>query len=76
VNVVLHDEAFVRDARLRLWSEHLEEDGAGDPVRVVDELWRPIAALQSSERRLRKLEGVSRRSGALWGPLNGLLVDG
>jgi phosphatidylserine/phosphatidylglycerophosphate/cardiolipin synthase-like enzyme len=76
VNVVIHDAAFVRDARLRLWSEHLEEDAAGEPVRVIDELWRPRANAASPERKLRLLTGVSRRTQALWGPLNGLIVDG
>ena len=76
VNAVVHDEEFVRAARLRLWSEHLEQDAAGDPARVIDELWRPIAEEESIDRKLRKLEGVSRRSRALWGPLNGLIVDG
>jgi phosphatidylserine/phosphatidylglycerophosphate/cardiolipin synthase-like enzyme len=76
VNAVVQDEAFVRAARLRLWSEHLEQDADGDPVRVVDELWRPIAHAESTDRKLRRLEGVSRRSRALWGPLNGLIVDG
>jgi hypothetical protein len=47
-----------------------------EPSRVVDELWRPIAEQESQERKLRLLEGVSRRSSALWGPLNGLIVDG
>jgi phosphatidylserine/phosphatidylglycerophosphate/cardiolipin synthase-like enzyme len=76
VNAVVEDAGFVRDARLRLWSEHLEEDADGDPVRVIDEVWRPLAEAESQDRKLRKLEGVSRRSRALWGPLNGLIVDG
>jgi phosphatidylserine/phosphatidylglycerophosphate/cardiolipin synthase-like enzyme len=78
VNAVVRDPAFVRAARLRLWSEHLEQDvaAAADPTRVVDELWRPIAEAESQDRKLRLLEGVSRRSRALWGPLNGLIVDG
>jgi phosphatidylserine/phosphatidylglycerophosphate/cardiolipin synthase-like enzyme len=85
VNVVVRDEDTVRAARRRLWSEHLErEDVDGDPVRLVDDVWRPLAeeqlALRRSEgyvrRRLTLLPGVSRRSRALWGPLNGLLVDG
>jgi phosphatidylserine/phosphatidylglycerophosphate/cardiolipin synthase-like enzyme len=76
VNVVVHDEAFARDARLRLWSEHLERDAAGEPSRVIDELWRPIATEGAPERKLRLLPGVSRRTEALWGPLNGLIVDG
>ena len=79
VNVVLRDESFVRAARLRLWSEHLERPAAelgGDPCRVVDDLWHVLAEERSEERKLRKLSHVSRRSRALLGPLNGLLVDG
>jgi len=76
VNVVVRDEAFVRDARLRLWSEHLEADAAGDPIRVIDELWRPRAEESAPHRKLRLLKGVSRRTRALWGPVNGLVVDG
>ena len=76
VNVVVRDPELVRTARLRLWSEHLEEDADGDPIRVVDERWRPRASAESQRHKLRLLHGVSRRSGALWGPVNGLLVDG
>jgi phosphatidylserine/phosphatidylglycerophosphate/cardiolipin synthase-like enzyme len=76
VNVVLRDEAFIRAARLRLWEEHLEQEADGDPCRVVDEIWRPLANESSDKRKLRLLRGVSRRSLALWGPINGLLVDG
>jgi len=87
VNVVVRDEGLARETRLRLWSEHLErprEEVAGDPARVVDDLWRPRAE-ENYERRKRAgwsegkltlLPGVSRRAEALWGPLNGLLVDG
>ena len=76
VNVVTHDEAFIRDARRRLWEEHLEQAVSGDPCRVIDEVWRPLADESAPHRKLRLLHGVSRRSRALWGPLNGLLVDG
>lgn len=85
VNVVLRDEATVRAARRRLWSEHLERDDLdGDPAAVVDEIWRPIAeeSLERrrrdgySDRRLTVLPHVSRRGESLWGPINGLLVDG
>ena len=76
VNVVLRDEAFVRAARLRLWEEHLEQPADGDPCRVVDEVWRPLANESSPDRKLRLLRGVSRRALALRGPINGLLVDG
>jgi phosphatidylserine/phosphatidylglycerophosphate/cardiolipin synthase-like enzyme len=87
VNVVTRVPALARETRLRLWSEHLErpiDEVAGDPARVVDELWRPIAAEQLERRNrgepathhLLELPGVSRRSMALLGPLQGLLVDG
>ena len=87
VNVVLHDEATVRAARLQLWSEHLErpvEDVAGDPTALVDEVWRPRAEEELERRRrdgyvqhrLTLLPHVSRRAQALWGPISGLLVDG
>jgi len=87
VNVVLCDEQSARDARLRLWSEHLEltvEEIDGDPVRAVDELWRPLAERNAEHRRVHGytehrlvfLPHVSRRTEGLLGPLNGLLVDG
>jgi hypothetical protein len=51
---------------------------------VVDELWRLIASEQLARRhrgdppthRLLEPPGVSRRSKALLGPIDGLLVDG
>jgi len=75
VDVVTCDAALARATRLRLWEEHLERgDVDGDPARVVDELWRPSA--DDRHGRLRRLPGVSRRSRVLFGPLNGLVVDG
>ena len=87
LNVVTCDEDLARTTRLRLWSEHLEQPEvavAGDPVRVVDELWKPIAEEQYERRaagqppthRLCLLPGVSRRTRRVLGPLQGLLVDG
>ena len=87
VNIATWDEQLARATRLRLWSEHLERDASeleGDTTDIVDELWRPIAAEQlrllqagrPQTQRLAELPGVSRRVGALLGPLNGLLVDG
>jgi phosphatidylserine/phosphatidylglycerophosphate/cardiolipin synthase-like enzyme len=87
MNVVSCDPALARDTRLRLWAEHLErpiEAIGGDPTRVVDELWKPIAREQLERRecdqpathRLLELRGVSRRSAALLGPLQGFVVDG
>jgi phosphatidylserine/phosphatidylglycerophosphate/cardiolipin synthase-like enzyme len=74
MNVVTCDAALARDTRLRLWSEHLAQDADGEPCRVIDELWRPNAFDQTG--RLRALQGVSRRSAALRGPLQSLVVDG
>ncbi|HET8527883.1 MAG TPA: phospholipase D family protein [Gaiellaceae bacterium] len=71
VNVVVRDPAFVRAARLRLWSEHLDGAAEGEVAAVVDERWHELAGA-----KLRRLPGVSRRSQALWGPINGLIVDG
>jgi phosphatidylserine/phosphatidylglycerophosphate/cardiolipin synthase-like enzyme len=87
MNLVTCDRDLARETRLRLWSEHLESPLAavsGHPARVIDECWRPIAADQLARRRqgappthrLLELPGVSRRSRALLGPLDGLLVDG
>jgi phosphatidylserine/phosphatidylglycerophosphate/cardiolipin synthase-like enzyme len=87
MNVVSCDPDLARATRLRLWSEHLErpiEAVSGDPTAVFDELWLPIAReqLQRRERgepathRLQELRGVSRRTMALLGPLQGLFVDG
>ncbi|MBS1861201.1 MAG: phospholipase [Actinobacteria bacterium] len=87
VNVVTCDPGLARETRLRLWAEHLERSVAevrGDPADVVDELWRPIAVAQRERRerdlaathRLVELRGVSRRSAALLGPLQGFVVDG
>jgi phosphatidylserine/phosphatidylglycerophosphate/cardiolipin synthase-like enzyme len=87
MNVVTCDAALARATRLRLWAEHLErpeEEVSADPVRIVRELWKPIAEEQYERReaglppthRLCLLPGVSRRSRRLLGPLQGLLVDG
>jgi phosphatidylserine/phosphatidylglycerophosphate/cardiolipin synthase-like enzyme len=86
VNVVLHDESLAREARLRLWAEHLERPRAeveGDPSEVFDDLWKPLSEERYERRRrdgwadgkLTLLPHVSRRTEALWGPLNGLMVD-
>jgi phosphatidylserine/phosphatidylglycerophosphate/cardiolipin synthase-like enzyme len=86
-NVVVRDPSLAREVRLRLWEEHLERprhEIDGDPARVFDEVWKPLADERLERRRrdgwadgkLTLLPHVSRRSEALWGPLNGLLVDG
>jgi phosphatidylserine/phosphatidylglycerophosphate/cardiolipin synthase-like enzyme len=84
VDVITCDPRLARDTRERLWAEHLEAEPHEDPVRAVDEQWRPIAAEQLERRgrgepqthHLLALEGVSRRSRRLFGPLDALVVDG
>lgn len=87
VNVITDDAELARRTRVRLWAEHLErpeEEVAGDPTQVIDELWRPTAEEQLARRRadrvlthrLMRLEPSSKRSQRLLGPLQGLLVDG
>lgn len=87
MNIVSCDRAIARGTRLRLWSEHLErsiDDVSGGPAEVIDSLWRPIAEEQRKRldrgepltHRLRELPGISRRSMALRGPLDSLVVDG
>jgi len=83
--VIATHEPLVRGTRLRLWREHLERDDVdGEPHRVVDELWKPLAEEgferrsrgEGHPRRLARLPHVSKRSGRLLGPVNSLLVDG
>ena len=87
MNVLCCDSNLARRTRLRLWAEHLElpqRRVSGNPTRVVDELWRPIAEEERcrGERgeppthRLSQLPHLSRRKRRLLGPLQGLLVDG
>lgn len=86
MNVVIRDADLIRDTRLRLWSAHLERSAEalrGDPVSVIDAVWKPTAEEQADRRkrgermthRLTMLPGVSRRSRLLLGPLQGLVVD-
>ncbi len=87
MNVIACDREVARQTRLRLWSEHLElplDRVSGSPANVIDELWRPMAVEQRERHerhappthRMRELAGVSRRSMALLGPIDSLLVDG
>ena len=84
-NVVFADPDLVRSTRQRLWAEHLGTDDVdGDPTRLVDHLWSPIAREQLARRRDRlppthrlcQMEGVSPRRDLVLGGLVGLLVDG
>jgi phosphatidylserine/phosphatidylglycerophosphate/cardiolipin synthase-like enzyme len=88
MNVVTDDAALARETRVRLWAEHLELDRETvtrtDPVTLVDDHWRTIAAEQLERRerdrppthRLIALPGVSKRSRRMLGPLEGLTDDG
>jgi phosphatidylserine/phosphatidylglycerophosphate/cardiolipin synthase-like enzyme len=88
VNLVTCDPELARATRERLWAEHLElpveEVRAREPTDVVDDHWFPIAEEQLDRRnrdeplthRLVRLPGASRRSRRLFGPLQGLVVDG
>ena len=87
MNLVTHDPRVARATRLRLWSEHLDrpaEELDGDPTDVIERIWRPLAEQQLQRRldglplthRVLRLPHVSRRTEALRGPINGLLVDG
>jgi phosphatidylserine/phosphatidylglycerophosphate/cardiolipin synthase-like enzyme len=87
MNVVAVDEGLASGLRKRLWAEHLEcpESDVDAPVHeVVDERWLPLAEEQLDRlsngrpptRRLSRLPHVSRRARGLFGPVNGLLVDG
>ena len=87
MNIVVCDPAVARDTRLRLWAEHLErdeDDVAGDPARVFDELWRPIALEQLERDRrgelrthhLIELPPASRHVDRLLAPIDALVVDG
>jgi len=77
---------LARDTRLRLWAEHLEatpDEVSGDPAKLVDERWRPIAEeqldrLENDEpltHRLVMLPGVSRRRRRILGPMQSRIYD-
>jgi phosphatidylserine/phosphatidylglycerophosphate/cardiolipin synthase-like enzyme len=87
MNIVAHDPELALRTRERLWAEHLElpaDELPADPIRAIDELWKPISKKQlerriSGERlthRLVRLPHVSRRTRRVLGPLDGLVVDG
>jgi phosphatidylserine/phosphatidylglycerophosphate/cardiolipin synthase-like enzyme len=73
--------------RHRLWAEHLEcsiAEASGDATELIDQVWRPRSEDQNQRRRagrpmthrISRIDGASRRSARLLGPLQGLLVDG
>jgi phosphatidylserine/phosphatidylglycerophosphate/cardiolipin synthase-like enzyme len=87
MNVVAHDPDLARLTRQRLWGEHLElppEQIPDDPIRAIDDLWKPISKEQLERRsdglplthRLVRLPNVSKRSRRILGPADSLVVDG
>src|SRR6266853_2321618 len=72
MNLVTYDAGLAQQTRLRLWAEHLRRpvnELMGDPIAVIDSLWKPIAREQAERRtrgqrathRLTMLPGISRR---------------
>jgi len=87
MNIVAHDPELAVQTRKRLWAEHLElppSQVPADPIRAIDELWKPISKEQLERRssglplthRLVRLPHVSRRTRRILGPINGIVVDG
>jgi phosphatidylserine/phosphatidylglycerophosphate/cardiolipin synthase-like enzyme len=87
MNVVAQAPELALQTRQRLWTEHLElpaEQIPDDPIRAIDELWKPISKEQLDRRtsgqplthRLVRLPHVSRRTRRILGPLNSIVVDG
>jgi phosphatidylserine/phosphatidylglycerophosphate/cardiolipin synthase-like enzyme len=88
VNLVSCETELARATREQLWAEHLElplgEVRGREATELVDERWFPVAEEQLARRnrdeplthRLVRLPGASRRSRRLFGPLQGLVVDG
>jgi phosphatidylserine/phosphatidylglycerophosphate/cardiolipin synthase-like enzyme len=87
MNVVSHTPELALTTRRRLWAEHLElplDQIDADPIRTIDQLWKPISAEQLERRtysrppthRLARLPHVSKRTRRIIGPLDSLLVDG
>ncbi|HEY9289178.1 MAG TPA: phospholipase D family protein [Candidatus Dormibacteraeota bacterium] len=86
MNIITRDSELVRATRLQLWSAHLGRpmsDLEGEPAAIIDRAWKPVAEAEGERRkrgqrltsRIIKLPGVSRRSGLMMGPLQGLVVD-
>jgi phosphatidylserine/phosphatidylglycerophosphate/cardiolipin synthase-like enzyme len=87
MNIVARNPELAARTRQRLWAEHLElsaDQIPADPIRAIDELWKPISKEQLERRttgrplthRLVRLPHVSRRTRRVLGPVNGLVVDG
>ena len=87
MNIITHNHELATQTRRRLWAEHLEltlDRLPDDPVEAIERYWKPISTEQLDRRntgqplthRLARLPNISKRSGRILGPLNGLLVDG
>jgi len=87
MNIVTHNQELAAETRRRLWAEHLElliDQLQDDPIETIERHWKPISAEQLERHnngqplrhRLARLPNLSRRSGRILGPLNGLLIDG
>lgn len=87
MNIVTHNPEIAAHIRRRLWAEHLEltlDQLPDDHIEAIDHYWKPISAEQLERRntgqplthRLTRLPNISKRSGRIISPLNGLLVDG
>jgi phosphatidylserine/phosphatidylglycerophosphate/cardiolipin synthase-like enzyme len=85
--LVTDDAELATATRHRLWAEHLEcsmDEASGDAIELIDQVWRPRSEEQNQRRRaglpmthrISRIDGASRRSARLLGPLQGLLVDG
>ncbi|HEV8450343.1 MAG TPA: phospholipase D family protein [Gaiellales bacterium] len=85
--LVTDDAELATATRHRLWAEHLEcslAEASGDATELIDQVWRPRCEEQYQRRRagrpmthrISRIDGASRRSARLLGPLQGLLVDG
>jgi phosphatidylserine/phosphatidylglycerophosphate/cardiolipin synthase-like enzyme len=85
--LVTDDAELATATRHRLWAEHLEcsmAEASGDATELIDQVWRPRCEDQFERRRagrpmthrISRIDGASRRSARLLGPLQGLLVDG
>lgn len=86
MNIITRDSELVRRTRLHLWSANLGRPVAeleGDPSAVIDTAWKTVARAEAERlkhgqrltNRIVMLPGVSRRSGLMMGPLQGLVVD-
>ena len=87
VNVVVRDPRLAREARLRLWSEHLEmqpDELQGDPPELSTRIGgrsppsrrRCADAGEAMTHRLARLPHVSEAARRLLGPLDGMVFDG